>query len=471
MSLLMDALKKAEQSKRGADIVDMPERAASEQRVQEPQPASPAAEIVAEEITLEIEMPVEPEQPQAEKPEPLATQTVERVAEEEELTLELDSAATDSEPEHSQQQMAEPVVQTGSEMLHEAQIAPQPRLEPRTYRPVVKARTSRLYLVLSLLPIVVAALVGSYFFLEAQLNSSRNDLLVAPSTMLPAMEAENMATAPVERITTAELPATKSAQVVAADKVVKPTPVPVKAEPVAVQRRPNVVPPQERNSTAKIKSLPARQPPTAVAKKEPVRVSHSQQKSGLQQQLEQAYSAYQSKDLRAAKQGYQQALKRAPDNRDALLGLAAVHQQQGDQQQARRYYQLLLKINPKDSVAVTGLLSLQGQGAVEKESQIKLLLDQEPNAAHLHYALGSQYVSQSRWSEAQQAFFQAFSNAPENPDYIFNLAVSLDHLGKRKMALVYYRRALEQSPGRQVGFDLGRLKQRISQLSTAGELL
>jgi tetratricopeptide (TPR) repeat protein len=187
--------------------------------------------------------------------------------------------------------------------------------------------------------------------------------------------------------------------------------------------------------------------------------------------LEQAYSAYQSGDLKAAKQGYQQALKRASDNRDALMGLAAVHQQQGDPQQARRYYQLLLKLNPKDSVAVSGLLSLQSRGAVEKESQIKMLLDQEPNAAHLHYALGSQYVSQSRWAEAQQAFFQAFSNAPENPDYIFNLAVSLDHLGKRKMALVYYRRALEQSPGRQVGFDTGRLKQRIGQLSIAGEQL
>ncbi len=446
----------------------MPERAASEQRVQEPQLVSRVAETAAEETTLEIEMPVELEQPRPEKPEPLAIQPVEMAAEEEELTLELDSA----EPER-QQQMAGPVVQSGPEMLQKAQTAPQPQLEPRTYRPVVKARTSRLYLALSLLPVVVAVLVGSYFFFEAQLNSSQNDLLVAPSMMVPAVGAEDVAASPVEWVIAAELPAANPAQVAAADRAVKaaPVPVPAKAEPVAIQRRPTVASPQERNSAAKTKLLPARQPPAVVAEKEPVRVSRSQQKSSLQQQLEQAYSAYQSGDLKAAKQGYQQALKRAPDNRDALMGLAAVHQQQGDPQQARRYYQLLLKLNPKDSVAVSGLLSLQSRGAVEKESQIKMLLDQEPNAAHLHYALGSQYVSQSRWAEAQQAFFQAFSNAPENPDYIFNLAVSLDHLGKRKMALVYYRRALEQSPGRQIGFDFDRLKQRISQLSTAGEQL
>ncbi len=469
MSLLMDALKKAEQSKRGADVVDMPERAASEQRVQEPQPVSHVTEVTAEEITLEIEMPVEPEQSLAEKPERLAIQPMEQVAKEEELSLELDSTATDSEAEHQQQQIAEPVVQSGSEMLHKAQTAPQP--QPRTYQPVVKARTSRLYLTLSLLPVVVAALVGSYFFLEAQLNSSQSDRLVAPSMMMPmaestAVETEDMAASPVEPITAAEPPAVKSAQV---DEPVKTTPVPVEVEPVAVQQRPTVAPLQARNSVAKTKLLSAKQPPAAVAKKEPARVIRSQQKSHLQQQLEQAYSAYQSGNLKAAKQGYQMVLKRTPDNRDALMGLAAVHQQRGDPQQAHRYYQLLLKLNPKDSVAVTGLLSLQSRGAVEKESQIKLLLDQEPNAAHLHYALGSQYVSQSRWVEAQQAFFQAFSNAPENPDYIFNLAVSLDHLAKRRMALVYYRRALEQSPGRQVGFDTGRLKQRIGQLSAAGE--
>ncbi len=450
MSLLMDALKRVEQSKRGADVVDIAEHAASEQGGQQ-RSALRAAEAEAEEITLDIETATEPDQP-----------VEERVTKEEPLTLELDAVATDIEPKCHLQQTAEAAAQSESDIAQKPQTS-QPRLEPPTYRPVVKTHRSHLYLTLSLLLAVVAALIGSYLYFDAQLNSRSNNLPAAPSTMTPMREpptrgTEAIAVSPVKTKTI-----TKPAQVAGADKA-KTAPAPVKAEPATAQQRSTVASQPERNSAAK-----AKQPPPAAVEKESIQVSRSQQKSTLQQQLEQAYNAYQSGELRIAKQSYQQILKRAPDNRDVLMGLAAVHQQQGDTQQARRYYQMLLRLNPKDSIAVTGLLSLQSRGAVEKESQIKLLLEQEPNAAHLHYALGSQYVSQSRWAEAQQAFFQAFSNDPQNSDYIFNLAVSLDHLGKHRMALVYYRRALEQSPGRPIGFDTGRLKQRIGQLTAAGE--
>ena len=48
------------------------------------------------------------------------------------------------------------------------------------------------------------------------------------------------------------------------------------------------------------------------------------------------------------------------------------------------------------------------------------------------------------WPDAQQAYFRAYSSVPDNADYAFNLAVGLDRLSQRKLALSYYQRALEK---------------------------
>ena len=66
----------------------------------------------------------------------------------------------------------------------------------------------------------------------------------------------------------------------------------------------------------------------------------------------------------------------------------------------------------------------------------------QPEASFLHFTLGNQYAQQGRWAEAQQAYFRAYAGDPENPDFAYNLAVSLDQLHQTKLALEYYRRAL-----------------------------
>ena len=49
--------------------------------------------------------------------------------------------------------------------------------------------------------------------------------------------------------------------------------------------------------------------------------------------------------------------------------------------------------------------------------------------------LGNQLAQQGRWSEAQQEYFKAFASEPDNADFAYNLAVSLDHLRQPKLAL------------------------------------
>ena len=72
---------------------------------------------------------------------------------------------------------------------------------------------------------------------------------------------------------------------------------------------------------------------------------------------------------------------------------------------------------------------------------------------------------QGRWAEAQQAYFKAFATDPDNPDFAFNLAVSIDQLRQPKLALEYYRRALVLAEKRNADFDLDSARTRVQQLS------
>src|SRR5882762_7377078 len=182
--------------------------------------------------------------------------------------------------------------------------------------------------------------------------------------------------------------------------------------------------------------------------------------------VEQAYQAFQRNDLAAARDGYQRALAREPTNRDALLGLAAVDVRSGQLNSAEARYLRLLEMDPRDSHAVASLISLRGQlDPVASESRLKNLIATQPEAALLHFSLGNQYAQQSRWSEAQAAYFKAHSVDPENADYAFNLAVSLDQLHQGKLALEFYQRALALTERRAASFTPAQARLRVQELS------
>jgi Flp pilus assembly protein TadD len=93
------------------------------------------------------------------------------------------------------------------------------------------------------------------------------------------------------------------------------------------------------------------------------------------------------------------------------------------------------------------------------------MLADNPAAHVLNFTLGNQFAQQGRWAEAQQEYFKAFSAEPENADFAYNLAVSLDHLRQPKLALDYYRRAVALANARGASFDAAAAQERIAQLS------
>jgi len=186
----------------------------------------------------------------------------------------------------------------------------------------------------------------------------------------------------------------------------------------------------------------------------------------LHPRLLRAYENWLSGNLVAARRDYERVLRSRPRNRDALLGLGAIAVREGRWDEASERYTALLRLNPRDSVAQAGLISVhENVDPLRGESQIKILLREEPDAPHLHFTLGNMYAEQNRWGEAQSAYFDAYRLQSGNPDYAYNLAVSLDQLGKPVAAAGYYRQALELAGENGAVFDQPSVRDRLLRLA------
>ncbi len=191
--------------------------------------------------------------------------------------------------------------------------------------------------------------------------------------------------------------------------------------------------------------------------------------AGVDPTLLSAYQAFSRGEDAHAQQQYRQVLQRDVRNVDALLGMAAIAQRQGRDADAVGWYQKVLEIEPKNTIALSAVVSPQSNiDVVGTESRIKNMLAQQPESANLHAALGNLYAEQNQWPQAQDAYFNASRFAPNSADYAFNLAISLDHLGKPGLALAQYQRALDllNSSGASTP-DRGQLEARIQALQAA----
>ncbi len=217
-------------------------------------------------------------------------------------------------------------------------------------------------------------------------------------------------------------------------------------------------------ATAEGAAGPSTEPRPAAAAPRSVRVTSGGPR--VDPVVESAWEALQTGDLARARDAYQRVLRANPRDRDALLGMATIDARSHDFDSAEARYLRVLELDPRDPYAHAGLIALRGQtDPLQSESRIKNMLAQQPDAAFLNFPLGNQYAAQGRWPDAQAAYFKAFSADPENPDYAYNLAVSLDHLGQGKLALEYYRRALALAGNRVVGFNSAPVEARIRELT------
>lgn len=295
----------------------------------------------------------------------------------------------------------------------------------------------------------------------------------SPSEVAPLPADAKLAGAAPTAKPTAPVPASTPAATPA------PAPVPVASQPLGAPA-PAKAPggKQEEALTTAKPVVPKEEPAKADAKRPEapvqetippasgIRIVRGSAAPTTNPQLSKGYQALLAGDMEQAQQHYQQVLRHDSRNRDALQGTAVIAIQRQQLTQAAAIYTRMLENDPNDAEALSGLTALQGMSdPIQHESRLKNLLAKNPNATPAHFALGNLYFKQLRWAEAQSAYFRAYSGNPDNPDYAYNLAVSLDQLGQGKLALDYYQRALALAKGNPAAFDRVATQTRIRELT------
>lgn len=322
---------------------------------------------------------------------------------------------------------------------------------------------------LSLVPLVallaalVAAGYGIYLYFElrppaavtpppASVMPADTPLVAAPALINPAPIAPS-AHAPATLANTPALPRTE------------PSPATIDSPSTPVKA---TVPPPEPEKSISAVSATARSVrssnPASSAITPPPAAQVQFQPDIHSALLSQAYAAYQRGALAESQRLYTQAAARSRSV-DALLGLAAIASVQNREVDAQRLYREVLENDPRNAAAQAALLDLLGNtDSLATESRLKTLIDRDPSP-QLFQTLGNLYADQKRWNDAQAAYFEAYRNAPENADYAFNLAVSLDQLRQNAAALRYYEKAL--AIGGVHRFDRAQAEARVQLLKSA----
>ncbi len=179
------------------------------------------------------------------------------------------------------------------------------------------------------------------------------------------------------------------------------------------------------------------------------------------------YEALRSNDLNSARAAYQQAYQSDPNNTDALHGLATLALREKQPNRAESIYRRILELDPTDADATAALNILRRKD--NSESTLRSAMAQQPDTPATHFALGNLLAGEQRWREAQQAYFNACAGDPSNPDYAFNLAVSLEHLHQPAQAAVYYARAINTSRSRAAAFSSEQAQTRLKAIQSALE--
>ncbi len=205
-----------------------------------------------------------------------------------------------------------------------------------------------------------------------------------------------------------------------------------------------------------------------AAQDEGIYIKKTRMSSSVSLSLSNAYEALQSGRLSEARQHYENVLQRQAKQTDALLGLANIDAQEGQVIDARRRYEDVLAIEPANKVAQLGwLYTYQSDVSSKGLTVLQEMLSTYPKNPDILLAIGHQYAKQSKWSEAQKAYFNAFTAQPDNPVIAYNLAVSLDKLEKYKAAVSYYEKAISLKTRTYAGLDEQKIYARIKELEVA----
>lgn len=325
---------------------------------------------------------------------------------------------------------------------------------------------------IALAGLLIAGFGYYYWQISSHSSGIATTAAALPTPAAPVEPAPETAAPPAAIAPSAELPLPENAAPAAGTLAAIPSPTPATpeaapmplAQPTAAQAETNAAAANaSRASSRESASMAGAAPQQSDA----IRIRQGSTPSHIHPALADAYQFFSSGDMALAQQQYRRVLRQEPNNRDALLGMAAIAVNLRQSDQAGAFYAKLLELDPADADAMAGMASLKQGDPAQSESSLKKILAQDPQAGAALFALGNLYAQQTRWAEAQQYYFRAFGSAQDNADYAFNLAVSLDRLNQGKLALEYYQRALGLSKNTQTSFDKSAVQRRAMDLKAS----
>ena len=504
MSLLLDALKEAEKSRKGLEAAATPAT------------SDPAPQVEAQELVLDLDLEPPSDSLQNNQPRPILqeAQTPQK-KKLPEKNLELEAGTPLDSGDKTATPVAASVVSSTAQQTPKPIPAPIPVLSPTKPAPQTSPEKStrvatdvfqnqqnassklksRLPLLILIILLVLIGLLGMYFLLSLEEESG----FPKPTRTMDDLARTNEPTPPVTSVEQNTLPdialetlkenktitelataiantsenenhlnkPTKNTEKIATEEALS-TNKAYRAEPKS-QHTADLVQ-QDRNTLASNTNQQVL--PTKTQAKPGIQISKRKLSARSQSSLSEAKQALETGDLASAESAYRQALTKSPGNVTAMSALANVLVQQGNTQEAQTLFVKTLQKDPENLTAKTGLINLSAADPsnLSAGSELKQLLTEHPQEAYLHASLGNFHARRNEWPSAQASYFEAFALDPENPDYAFNLAIGLDQIGKPDIAIKYYEKAIELVGERAARFNKADVERRLNELKGLNKL-
>ena len=197
----------------------------------------------------------------------------------------------------------------------------------------------------------------------------------------------------------------------------------------------------------------------------PITIKKSRVNGRLSLSLSKGYAALQEGRYKEAEIIYESVLIKWPKQVDALLGLANIYAESNALNKARRKYEEALTIEPANNIAQLGLLyTYQSDHSTKGIELLQGLSSKYPENANVLVAIGHKLAKKSKWFDAQQYYFKAYSAQPDNALLAYNLAVSLDRMEKYSAAISFYNKALTLNLSSSPVISSSDVRNRISDL-------
>lgn len=160
--------------------------------------------------------------------------------------------------------------------------------------------------------------------------------------------------------------------------------------------------------------------------------------------LEQGYENLLAGRTSIAAGFYEQALEAEPKNEMALFGLATTYQRMNRLEEARDLYGRLLSLNPTHREALNNFMVLVSQESPQAAiEELEKLETENPDFSPIPAQLGIIYKKLGNNEMAAQKLARALTLSPDNTSYKYNLAITLDSMGRHAQAADLYIELVE----------------------------